>query len=94
MKITQDIVSPFYVFLIVMGGLGVVILPIARAVIGFSDDINQRLFDGCWLIGAVLGFGYTVITLRSFLGKSLLEKLLYWVLIVIFIGLISFPFLK
>lgn len=94
MKVERDIVAPFCVFFIVMGVGGVILLPMAKAIFDFSDDLNKRLFDIAWIAGALTSLLYTIIVLRSFLTQGLTQKAMYVFLVLLFVALGVYPFFR
>jgi len=94
LKVERNIVAPFFVFGIVMGIAGVIILPTANAFFQFSEETYNRLFDMAWAGGALIALLYSLIVLKEFLQKSLAEKFLYCFLAIVFVALLVFPFFR
>ncbi len=94
MKTEHTIITPFYIFFIIMGTCGVVILPVINFFLKFNEKLYDFCFDLSWTVGAVIAQGYLLIVLKNYLSNSLSDKILYYFLTIIFTCLIIFPFLK
>jgi hypothetical protein len=86
MKIEKNIVAPFCVFFITVG-IGNIIIQITDAFIKTEKEISIFYHDIFWFAGSILGFLYTTIYLKEFLKKSIIEKVLYFTLSLIFVAI-------
>jgi len=94
MKLERNIVAPFCIFFIIMGTGGVIILPIITAFFEYSKENYNRIFDIIWIIGAIAALLYSLIMLKELLKKSVVEKILYCFLAVMFSALIFVPIFR
>lgn len=91
MKLERNIIAPFCIFFIVIGSGGVIMLPIGDAFFEISKEKYNYFFDIIWIAGAISALLYSLIVLKDFLKKSVMEKFLYFIIAIVFVILIFVP---
>jgi predicted membrane protein len=96
MKIKKDsvrILEPYAVFFIIVGlGIGIFV-PVITTFWKVSDETKAMMVKLIWLVAAFCGLAYSLIVLRYLIRQSVLNRLLYFIMVIIFVTLTVITFL-
>jgi hypothetical protein len=87
MKIQKNsvrVLEPFAVFCIIIGlGIGIFV-PIVTAFWKVNDETKAIIVKLIWLVAALCSLAYSLIVLRYLICQSVLDRLLYFFMAMIF----------
>ena len=81
----------FCIFFIVIGSGGVIILPIVAAFFEISKEKYNYCFDIIWILGATSALLYALIALTYYLKQSVMGKIIYFTIAIVFVIMIFIP---
>ena len=94
MQIEKNILAPFWLFFIIIGVLGVIVLPTVNALISIEESLYTKIFNYTWAIAALVSLFYTAISLKTVLFEKRFGKGIYILLIIIFLLVLMVPFIR